>query len=150
MTARRLLTAAGAAACAAALSACGAAAGSTPLNSQTTPPISASAQKFCNEASAAMASLSGENPSNHMSLAQARKTLDTLLNNGIQSFTKLESEAPADLRDSIGEIVTDLRGYELTANKATTVKKLLESSVTASPEQKRAYQELLGYLGTSC
>jgi len=135
MTARRLLTAAGAAACAAALSACGAAAGSTPLNSQTTPPISASAQKFCNEASAAMASLSGENPSNHMSLAQARKTLDTLLNNGIQSFTK---------------IVTDLRGYELTANKATTVKKLLESSVTASPEQKRAYQELLGYLGTSC
>ncbi len=148
---RRLAALCAAAATCAAVTACGASAGAAPgQGQQTTPVISASAQKFCNDVATAMAGLSGKNPSESMTLKQARKTLDDLLNNGIRSFTKLESQAPADLRGSIKTIVADFQSYEADTAKAKTVKDLLNSTVTASPIQKTAYQQLLAYTGTSC
>jgi hypothetical protein len=150
-TGGRLLAAASAACACVALTACGGASpGTTPVNAQTTPPISSGQQKLCTEIQAALSSLSGTNPSQSMSLPKAKKTLDTLLNNGIKAFTKLEPQAPADLRSAIVKIVQDFQQYEITANKAKTTKQLLNSSVTASPEQKKAFQELIGYTGTSC
>jgi hypothetical protein len=133
------------------LTACGASAGSTPgQTARTTPVISASTQKFCTEVATAMASLAGQNPSQSMKLKQARQTLDSLLDAGIKSFTKLEPEAPANLRNSIKTIVADFKAYKVTAGKARTTKQLLDSTVVASPMEKAAYQQLLGYTGTSC
>jgi hypothetical protein len=133
------------------LTACGASAGSTPgQTARTTPVISASTQKFCKEVATAMASLAGTNPSESMKLTVARKTLDSLLDNGIKSFTKLEPEAPANLRNSIKTIVADFKSYKVTASKAKSTKELLGETIAASPMEKAAYQQLLGYTGTSC
>lgn len=132
-------------------SACGATPGATPgQTQQSSSAIPAATKKFCDEAQSAMASLSGKDPSSSMSLAQARATLDGLLNNGITNFTVLEGEAPASLKNSLKIIVADFRSYEASANKATSVKQLLDSSVKANPVQKTSYQELLSYLSDTC
>ncbi len=133
------------------LSACGASAGITP--GQVAAPstsIPASTHKFCNDVSAAMASLAGQNPTSKMTLTQARHALDSLLNNGIKNFTALETKAPASLKHPITLIVSDFRNYEALTMKATSVKALLDSTVKASPIDKHAYQELLAYTATSC
>ncbi len=133
------------------LSACGASAGSTP--GEVTGPsatIPAATHKLCNGISAAMASMAGQNPTSKMTLPQARHMLDSLLNNGIKNFTALESQAPGDLKKSITSVVTDLRSYEATTMQARSVKDLLDSTVKASPIEKKAYQAILGYAATSC
>lgn len=133
-------------------SACGATPGATPGQTQqsSSAAVPAATKKFCDEAQSAMASLSGKDPSSSMSLAQARATLDELLNNGITNFTVLEGEAPASLKNSLKIIVADFRSYEASTSKATSVKQLLDSSVKANPVQKTSYQELLSYLSDTC
>jgi hypothetical protein len=135
------------------VSACGASAGDVPgqpQGQQSSTALPAATQKFCNEVQGAMASLSGKDPSDTMTLTEARATLDDLLNTGIKNFTVLASEAPANLRGSIMTIVADFRAYETVAGKATTVKQLIDSSVRANPVQKTAYQELLSYTADTC
>jgi hypothetical protein len=133
------------------LSACGATAGAAPGTvALPSTAIPASTQRFCDDVSAAMSSLAGQNPSGTMTLAQARHVLDSLLNNGIRNFTALEGKAPPYLRTDIKVIVKDFRRYEAQAAKAKTVTQLIDSTVTANPVDKHAYQELLGYTATSC
>lgn len=132
-------------------SACGATPGATPgQTQQSSSAVPAATKKFCDEAQAAMAGLSGKDPSNSMSLTQARATLDSLLTTGITNFTVLEGEAPASVKNSITIIVADFRSYKAQADKATSVKQLLDSSVTANPVQRTSYQELLSYLSDTC
>jgi hypothetical protein len=133
------------------LTACGASSADRPAKTPpTSKAISASTEKFCKKVSAAMASLAGQAPGTNMTLPEARKTLDRLLDNGIKSFSALVPEAPASLRKSVKVIVADFKSYKALTARAETVKELLDTTVTASPAQKRAYQQLLGYSGTSC
>ncbi len=133
------------------LSACGASAGSTPGEvSQPSATMAAGAAKFCNDVGAAMQSMAGQNPTTKMTLGQARHALDSLLNNGIKNFTALEKEAPASLKNAIPTVVADFRTYEAQTMKATSVQGLLDSTVKASPIDKHAYQEIVGYTATSC
>jgi hypothetical protein len=147
----RLMLGALAAACLT-VSACGASAGDSPNqpNGQQTTSMSAATARFCSGVQTALASLAGKNPSDSMSLKAAKATLDGLLADGIRNFTKLEGSAPASLRSSVATIVGDLRTYETLANKSTTIKQLLDSSVRASPVQKSAYQELISYSSDNC
>lgn len=143
----RLMLGALAAACLA-VSACGASP-SQPSGQQTTS-MSAATARFCSGVQTALASLAGKDPNQSMSLKAAKATLDGLLTNGIKNFTALERSAPADLKSSIATIVADFRRYEALANKATSIKQLLDSSVRASPVQKSAYQELISYSSDNC
>lgn len=134
------------------VTACGSPSGATPdqPNGQPTSTLPASTIKFCSGVQTAMAGLAGKDPSNSMSLKAAKATLDGLLTNGIKNFTALEKTAPSNLTSSIATIVADFRSYEALANKAKTVKQLLDSSVRANPVQKTAYQELISYTSDTC
>lgn len=134
------------------VSACGAKSGLTP-GSESTPsssPLPAATQKFCTQVQAAMTSLSGTDPSDTMSLAKARATLDSLLDNAVKGFSALQPDAPASLKQPIRVIVADFRSYKTLADKARTVKQLLASSVTANPTQKSAYEALISYTSDTC
>jgi len=133
-----------------ALTACAAAAlGDAPGQAQRSA-IPPATLKFCHQIAAAMGALDSQNVTQDMTLKQAHKVVDQLMNRGIVSFTTLAGEAPADMRVTVLGIVGDFRTYQKSADKATSVHQILERVSRGSPSQQPAYAKLLTFTSNNC
>jgi hypothetical protein len=116
----------------------------------TTPTISATAQKFCNQVLASFHSLDGHAVVPTMSLRAAHSDVNALVDAAIASFEQLAADAPASVKSAVREIVTDFKTFKKKSDKTKTVHKLMASTASSSPVQTVPYHDLLAYSAKHC
>ena len=133
-----------------ALTACAAAAtGDTPgqVRRASIPPATL---KFCKQVATAMTALDSSSVTQYMSLTQAHKLVDQLMQRGVASFTTLAGKAPMHMKPTVLGVVADFRAYQKTTDKASSVQQILAIVSKGTPGQEPAYGRLLTYTSDNC
>jgi len=133
-----------------ALSACAAASTGDIPGEQQRASIPPATMKFCEHIATAMQALDGLSPTPNMTLKQAHKLVDQLMERGVVSFTTLASQAPANMRPTIQGVISDFETYQRSADKTKSVKAILAMASQGGPGQQPSYAKLLTFTSNSC
>lgn len=108
-----------------------------------------STSKFCRKASSFMGKIPAA-PSGHVSLAQARSNMTSVLRATVNGFTELRADAPHALRKPLKKIIAVYRADEKSVRSAASISQLSAAMVKHNRSAASDFEHVLKYIATTC
>lgn len=108
-----------------------------------------STSKFCRKASSFMGKIPPA-PSGHVSLAQARSNMTSVLRSTVNGFTELRADAPHSLRKPLKKIIAVYRADEKSVRSAGSISQLSAAMVKHNVQAASAFEHVLKYIASTC
>src|SRR5580658_2153373 len=153
--ARRTHQALAAAAAGACLALCACGAGAAPAASGPSPASTAGSVAgggggFCADATSFMKSIPSRPATTHLTTAQARANLATVLTATLKGYSGLEKHAPAKLRKPLRKIIDIYKSDEKILRTTGDMAAVSESMVQSDGQGAKSFEQVLRYLSASC
>lgn len=104
---------------------------------------------FCRKASSFMGKIP-PTPTGHISLAQARANMTTVLRTTVRGFTGLREQAPHSLHRPLTKIIAVYKADERSVRKASSVSELSAAMVKHNVAAAHDFEHVLKYIAAHC